>query len=105
MALSRRQVLLSGAGAVAAAAVASAPRVAQAAPSFEGWFNSTLAHMSLDQKIGQLMVQEVYGADPYAPDNRNMRQYGTRRPVDVPPDHLRRLVAHAMRPHLRNRPE
>lgn len=83
MALSRRQVLLSGAGAVAAAAVASAPRVAQAAPSFEGWFNSTLAHMSLDQKIGQLMVQEVYGADPYAPDNRNMRQYGTRRPVDV----------------------
>lgn len=29
----------------------------------------------------------------------------TRRPADTPPDHLRRLVAHAMRPHLRNRPE
>lgn len=85
MSLSRRHLLLSGAGALAATAVASTTGVAHAAETggFDTWFTTTLRHMNLDQKIGQLMVQEVYGADPTTPDARNMKQYGVQRPVDV----------------------
>lgn len=81
--LSRRRVFFYGAGSAAAAAIATAPGLAEARPNFNGWFHSTLNHMTLDQKIGQLMVQEVYGADPYTPDKRNLGQYGVERPVDV----------------------
>lgn len=80
--LNRRTLFGVGAGALAATAVAGGVP-AHAKQSVTGWVRSTLDHMSLEQKVGQLMVQEVYGADADTPDNRNLPKYGTAKPVDV----------------------
>ncbi|NNG19002.1 glycoside hydrolase family 3 protein [Naumannella sp. ID2617S] len=51
--------------------------------AINGWVNSTLAHMSLEQKIGQLFVQEVYGSDPNTPDQRNVKNFGEAVPARI----------------------
>ena len=85
IAFSRRSILGAGAGALAATAISGASP-AFAKQSITGWVNSTLAHMTLAQKVGQLMVQEVYGLDPHIADSRNQTKYGAARPVDVVTD-------------------
>lgn len=83
--LTRRSVLIGGAGAFAAAAVGT--RSAHAAPPGDraenGWVMSTLAKMTPEEKVGQLFVQEVYGSDPDKPDKRNLPQYGVEKPSEV----------------------
>lgn len=39
--------------------------------------------MSLEQKIGQLFVQNVYGSDATTPDDRNVPLYGVASPAEV----------------------
>ncbi|TDO93300.1 glycoside hydrolase family 3 protein [Enemella evansiae] len=51
--------------------------------AINGWVNSTLAHMSLEQKIGQLFVQDVYGSDPNTPDQRNVKNFGEAVPARI----------------------
>lgn len=80
--ISRRSLLGAGAGALAATAViGGTPAFAE--QSVTGWVRSTIAHMTLEQKIGQLMVQEVYGLDPHVGHSANLSQYGTAKGVDV----------------------
>src|SRR5690606_34065555 len=48
-----------------------------------GWVTSRLARMSLEQKAGQLFVQNVYGTDATTPDERNVPLYGVASPAEV----------------------
>lgn len=78
--LSRRHLIGMGAGALAASAVVGA---LPASAGVKGYVQSTIARMSLPEKVGQLMVQEVYGVDPTVDDSRNLGKYGTAKGVDV----------------------
>ena len=78
--LSRRTVL---AGGVAAATLAAGARSATAAEGEEGWVTSTLSRMSLEEKVGQLFIQNVYGKDATTPDSRNVPLYGVASPAEV----------------------
>lgn len=42
-----------------------------------------VAKMSLEDKVGQLFIQQVFGAEATAPDPRNDALYGTARSIDV----------------------
>jgi beta-N-acetylhexosaminidase len=76
--------------AIAALAVAF-PTTASADPlppaAEHGWVTSTLAHMSLEQKVGQLFVTYVYGGDaanPSAADRAaNVAAFGVQTPAEV----------------------
>ena len=78
-----RRTLL--AGGLATAVVGSAPIRATAASSSaeKGWVESMISRMSLEQKVGQLFIQQVYGSDATTPDARNRPLYGVDRPADV----------------------
>jgi len=52
-------------------------------PALLGWVTSTMARMSLPEEVGQLFVQNVYGADATTPDARNMPLYGVASPAEV----------------------
>lgn len=82
---SRRTTLAGGAAAVlAGAATGHGPAVAAGPTGRErGWVTSTLRRMSLEEKIGQLFVQHVYGGDADAPDERNVPLYGVSTPAEV----------------------
>ena len=69
--LSRRTVI----GAGAALGVTALPTLASAAPASD-WVGSTLARMSLEQKVGQLFITYGYGPSATAPDERNQARYG-----------------------------
>lgn len=77
--LSRRTIL---AGGFAAAVVGSVTSRA-AASAEEGWVTATLSRMSLEEKVGQLFIQQVYGSDATTPDDRNTPLYGLARPADI----------------------
>ena len=47
------------------------------------WVAHTLARLSLEQQVGQLIVQYVYGADADQPDPRNLERYGVATPAEV----------------------
>lgn len=94
MNLSRRG-FVTGAGALAAAAVAT---TAHANPnkgpnqnkgpgnnnqSVTGYVRSTIARMTLEQKVGQLFVQELYGTHPDEDSADNLRIYGYSKASDV----------------------
>lgn len=81
--LSRRHLLGIGAGALAATAIGGTQALANPSRNETGWVRSTLARMTLEQKVGQLMVQQVYGVDPTVDDARNLDKYGTAKAVDV----------------------
>jgi len=73
-----------------ALAVALAPALPQGdlPPAAEhGWVTSTLRHMTLEQKVGQLFVSYVYGGDatnPSASDRAaNRSAYGVETPAEV----------------------
>ncbi|GAA5020304.1 glycoside hydrolase family 3 protein [Terrabacter aeriphilus] len=94
--LSRRSVL---AGSLAAAAVGATATGASATggdagsaghPGSHGpkgrehaWVTSTLRRMTLEEKVGQLFVQNVYGSDATTPDDRNLPLYGVASPAEV----------------------
>ncbi len=64
---------LSVAWAVAPPVAAAGTRPARAEAA---WIARTLERMTLDEKVGQLLVGQVYGARPDTPDRRNVRLYG-----------------------------
>src|SRR5690606_36776752 len=49
----------------------------------DGWVRSRTAMMSPAQKVGQLFVMYVYGADADTPDGRNTAEYGVATPAEV----------------------
>src|SRR3954452_2931191 len=85
--LSRRSVIAGGLAAAAAGAAAASARAAGSGatpPAAEnGWVTSTMARMSLEEKVGQLFIQNVYGKDATTPDSRNVPLYGVASPADV----------------------
>ncbi|WP_155372883.1 glycoside hydrolase family 3 protein [Catellatospora vulcania] len=81
---------LAAVAALAVALSAPAPAAAQPAhpPAAEhGWVTSTLRHMTLEQKVGQLFVSYVYGADATdpAPADRtaNLATFGLETPAEI----------------------
>lgn len=100
----RRQIIGLGVGALAASAVAG--RLPAAANNINGYVRSTLARMTLPEKVGQLMVQEVYGVDPTVDDARNLGKYGTAKAVDVVRDlHLGGVIYFAWTDSYLNGPD
>src|SRR3954454_20499339 len=85
--LSRRSVIAGGLAAAAAGAVAGSARAASsptsASAAENGWVTSTMARMSLEEKVGQLFIQNVYGKDATTPDARNIPLYGVATPAEV----------------------
>jgi beta-N-acetylhexosaminidase len=89
--LSRRSVLAGGlattALGVTAGGAAAAGAPAAATPTTvageEGWITSTLSRMTLEEKVGQLFIQNVYGKDATTPDSRNLPLYGVASPAEV----------------------
>src|SRR4051794_3944589 len=85
--LSRRSVIAGGLAAAAAGAAAGSARAASsptsASAAENGWVTSTMARMSLEEKVGQLFIQNVYGKDATAPDSRNLPLYGVASPAEV----------------------
>jgi beta-N-acetylhexosaminidase len=86
--LSRRSVIAGGLAAAAASAAAGSARAATSdsatPPAAEnGWVTSTMARMTLEEKVGQLFIQNVYGKDATTPDSRNLPLYGVASPAEV----------------------
>lgn len=81
----RRTTLAGGTGAVLAGSVASSAHGAadHGSGGERRWVSSTLSRMSLEEKIGQLFVQHVYGTDAETPDERNVPLYGVSTPAEV----------------------
>lgn len=77
--LSRRALLGSGAGALAAAAIAWPSRANAYVEPHEQLVNS----LSLDQKIRQLFLQPVHGRSARSADSRNSKLYGEATPAGV----------------------
>ncbi|MDO5083046.1 MAG: glycoside hydrolase family 3 N-terminal domain-containing protein [Arachnia propionica] len=77
--LSRRALLGTGAGAVAAAAITRPSRANAHVEPYEQLLNS----LSLDQKIRQLFLQPVHGRSAGASDSRNTKLYGEATPAGV----------------------
>jgi beta-N-acetylhexosaminidase len=99
-ALSRRTFVAGGvaagmllAGAGSGLASAAPPSVGPGASSVglqgghhggqHGWVTSTLKRMTLEEKVGQLFIQNVYGKDATTPDARNVPLYGVASPAEV----------------------
>jgi beta-N-acetylhexosaminidase len=75
---------LLGAGLLGAGLLPAAASVGTAVPAGEnGWVTSTIARMTLEEKVGQLFVQNVYGSDATTPDARNLPLYGVASPAEV----------------------
>src|SRR6478735_4521284 len=86
--LSRRSVIAGGLAAAAAGAAAGGARAATSTsatpPDAEnGWVTSTMARMTLEEKVGQLFIQNVYGKDATTPNRRNLPLYGVASPAEV----------------------
>lgn len=76
---------LAGCVALAVSATSLTPALAREnpPPALLGWVTSTMARMSLPEEVGQLFVQNVYGADATTPDARNIPLYGVASPAEV----------------------
>jgi beta-N-acetylhexosaminidase len=85
--LPRRTVLAGGLATAAVAAVSGRSDAAGAGSAGtaaeNGWVTSTLARMTLEEKVGQLFIQNVYGRDATTPDSRNLPLYGVASPAEV----------------------
>jgi beta-N-acetylhexosaminidase len=86
--LSRRSVLAGGLATAAAGVAAGSARAAgTTAPSTlaaeDGWVTATMSRMTLEEKVGQLFIQNVYGRDATTPDSRNLPLYGVASPAEV----------------------
>ncbi|SES34176.1 beta-N-acetylhexosaminidase [Pedococcus cremeus] len=86
-----RRALIAGvaaAGALACAVPAASAEAGGTGPenppaAVNGWVTSTLARMTLQEKVGQLFIQNVYGSDANTPDQRNVPLYGVATPAEV----------------------
>jgi beta-N-acetylhexosaminidase len=76
-------MLLAGAGAGLASAAPPSLAPGAAPAGRTGWVTSTLARMTLEEKVGQLFIQNVYGKDATTPDARNIPLYGVASPAEV----------------------
>ncbi|MEO6018821.1 MAG: glycoside hydrolase family 3 protein [Knoellia sp.] len=82
--LTRRTAIASAvAAALAAGAIPVTSADAAVPAGAKGWVQSTLVRMTLEEKVGQLFVQNVYGSDATTPDARNLPLYGVERPAEV----------------------
>ena len=86
--LSRRSVIAAGLATAAAGAAAGSAHAARAATSTatageDGWVTATMSRMTLEEKVGQLFIQNVYGRDATTPDSRNVPLYGVASPREV----------------------
>src|SRR6476646_363143 len=82
---SRRLVsaALAGGLGLALAATSVAPAQAREEHGPRGPLQQALSRMSLQEKVGQLFVQNVYGSDATTPDSRNIPLYGVASPAEV----------------------
>ncbi|MBC9820994.1 glycoside hydrolase family 3 protein [Terrabacter sp. MAHUQ-38] len=85
---SRRSVLAGGLATAATGVAAGSARAAgTTAPTGrageDGWVTATMSRMTLEEKVGQLFIQNVYGKDATAPDSRNLPLYGVASPAEV----------------------
>ncbi|MDF2090970.1 glycoside hydrolase family 3 protein [Knoellia sp. 3-2P3] len=84
-----RRAFVAGVAAAGALACAVPAASAQSGdpvvppPADNGWVTSTMARMTLQEKVGQLFVQQVYGSDATTPDPRNVPLYGVASPAEV----------------------
>lgn len=81
--VTRRTLLTSGLAAAAVGVTASAAHAGGGGGGAHGWVTSRLRRMTLEQKVGQLFVQNVYGSDATTPDDRNIPLYGVASPAEV----------------------
>lgn len=82
--VTRRTAIASAVAATLAAGAFPALSAEAAVPAGpNGWVQSTLARMTLEEKVGQLFVQNVYGKDATTPDARNLPLYGVASPAEV----------------------
>ncbi len=84
--LSRRTALTGGMALALAGAGAPIAEAGGRRPDHghhHGWVTSTLARMTLREKVGQLFVQQVYGSDATTADARNVPLYGVSTPAEV----------------------
>lgn len=72
-------VLVAGLAVMAPSGAAAAPTAASPADRAA----AKLAEMTLEEKVGQLFVTEVYGGDANTPDQRNVDSYGVATPAEV----------------------
>lgn len=81
----RRAVLAGTAAAALLGGLLPATATAGTVPPAEenGWVTSTMARMTLEEKVGQLFIQNVYGSDATTPDARNLPLYGVATPAEV----------------------
>lgn len=81
----RRAVLAGTAAAALLGGLLPAAATAGTVPPAEenGWVTSTMARMTLEEKVGQLFIQNVYGSDATTPDARNLPLYGVATPAEV----------------------
>jgi beta-N-acetylhexosaminidase len=86
-----RRTVVAAAAAAAVLAAGTAPALAsvRSGPpptnpdAREGWVASTIARMTVPEKVGQLFIQNVYGKDATTPDSRNIPLYGVATPAEV----------------------
>ncbi|GAB3439737.1 glycoside hydrolase family 3 protein [Phycicoccus ginsengisoli] len=86
-----RRTVVAAAAAAAVLAAGTAPALAsvRSGPpptnpdARQGWIASTMARMTLQEKVGQLFIQNVYGKDATTPDARNIPLYGVATPAEV----------------------
>jgi beta-N-acetylhexosaminidase len=85
--LSRRAVVAGGAGLAMLGAGLSpavgAPAATTPPDAVTGWVTSTMARMTLEEKVGQLFVQYAYGPNADTKDARNVPLYGVETPAEV----------------------
>ena len=85
--LSRRAVVAGGAGIVMLGAgltpALGAPAETNPPDAVNGWVTSTMARMTLEEKVGQLFVQYAYGSSADTKDSRNVPLYGVETPAEV----------------------
>ena len=74
---------LLGSTFVASAGAATSATAQDGPPWQHGWVTSTLKRMTVEEKVGQLFVQNVYGKDATTPDARNIPLYGVASPAEV----------------------
>ena len=82
--VTRRTAIASAVAATLAAGAVPLTTADAAVPTGpHGWVQSTLVRMTLEEKVGQLFVQQVYGQDAETPDPRNLPLYGVAKPSEV----------------------
>ena len=81
----RRAVLAGTAAAALLGGLLPAAATAGTVPPAEenGWVTSTMARMTLEEKVGQLFIQNVYGTDATTPDAATSRSTASPRPAEV----------------------